>query len=233
MIKGPLLQGGLHAVYASGRPSRPPPRLTRLPQNGEVCVNGEAEALAKPETPSANCVHTARVAKQFKSPFHPPHEPSESAPASSSTFTPLSSTVRALPTIQALQGKVQTLKQAIKIKRSERGEDEEAALARLTEKWTTAGREVAWALWEYVRDLDPGTAPQKGGGWFTDEDAGQKRGWDEAEYIGARAESGMDGQEEEEEAPIVQHTLGVMLRRLGIDPATLGWDEEEGDFVDV
>ena len=37
----------------------------------------------------------------------------------------------------------------------------------------------------------------------------------------------------EDEKPLAQHTLGVMLRRLGIDPATLGWDEEEGDFVDI
>ena len=39
--------------------------------------------------------------------------------------------------------------------------------------------------------------------------------------------------EAKEEPAVVHHTLGVMLRRMGIDPDTLGWDEEEGDFVDV
>ena len=120
------------------------------------------------------------------------------------------------------------------------------------EKWTTAAREIAWAVWDHVKDLDPGTAPTitTKGGWFTDDDErpglGAKRGFDPSwgyddghvekrARVDGDAEGGLvetrDG--EEEEPQVVQHTLGVMLRRLGIDPATLGWDEEEGDFVDV
>ncbi|KAF7981607.1 hypothetical protein HWV62_32672 [Athelia sp. TMB] len=38
--------------------------------------------------------------------------------------------------------------------------------------------------------------------------------------------------EEEQEEEIRQDTLGTMLRQLGIDPCTLGWNEEEGEFVD-
>ena len=102
-----------------------------------------------------------------------------------------------------------------------------------------AGREVAWAVWEYVKDLDPGEALGGGrSGWDADEVAvGQKRAFDGAwddEHISKKARMDEDVEKDgEDEKPLAQHTLGVMLRRLGIDPATLGWDEEEGDFVDI
>lgn len=38
--------------------------------------------------------------------------------------------------------------------------------------------------------------------------------------------------EEEEEAEQPVYTLGTMLRHCGIDPQTLGWNDDEGDFLD-
>ncbi len=250
VIKGPLVQGGLHAVYATGRAKvPPPPRKARAAEDDTA--SSSSGLPVKPEVPVANKDRTANVAKQFKSPLHASTvscSVSASAPATG-TF----SSVKAAPTIQALQGKVQTLKQAIKIKNSRNGDDEDDVLEGLVEKWTTAAREVAWGVWDYVKDLDPGSAADVGtkSGWFADDDGragpGSKRGLDSSwgyddGHAGKRAKVD-DGaeqvdekeneEEEEEEPPVVHHTLGVMLRRMGIDPATLGWDEEEGDFVDV
>jgi hypothetical protein len=38
---------------------------------------------------------------------------------------------------------------------------------------------------------------------------------------------------EEDEPPVPEDTMSVMLRKMGIDPTTLGWDEGEGEFMDV
>lgn len=64
-------------------------------------------------------------------------------------------------------------------------------------------------------------------GWNVErsEDSGAD-GDDEAD-IGMK--HGMRYEEEEEEKR--QDTLGTMLRHLGIAPETLGWDEDEGEFV--
>ncbi|CDO74007.1 hypothetical protein BN946_scf185043.g56 [Trametes cinnabarina] len=234
VIKGPLVQGGLHAVYATGRAFTPPP----LRKHGVDAVVDLAQTV-KPDPALSNKDRTANVAKQFKSPLVAP-----SAPSSASSSSSQVSAVHARPTIQTLQGKVQTLKQAIKIKRSGTGEDEDE-LERLVEKWTRAGREVAWAVWDYVKDLDPGsTAVQAKGGWFTNDDgkwgpqSGEKRGcdadWGEDEERRAkkpRLHDEDDEVAEEEPQAALQHSLGTMLRHMNIDPATLGWDEEEGDFV--
>lgn len=245
VIKGPLVQGGLHAVYASGRPALASP--SRKTPARDIDEEDRAQPALQPKAGVANKDRTAKAAKQFKSPLQASNVTSlvvsGSAPFSSSS-TPLPS-VNAAPTIQALQGKVQILKQAIKIKTSGKA-DEDELLEQLVAKWTTAGREVAWAVWEYVKDLDPGpsTALDAGqkGGWFADENerVGDKRGYDpswgyddEHTEKKARLEDGELEDTAAGEPPVVQHSLGVMLRRLGIDPATLGWDEEEGDFVDV
>ncbi|RPD74356.1 hypothetical protein L226DRAFT_560603 [Lentinus tigrinus ALCF2SS1-7] len=248
IIKGPLVQGGLHAVYATGRAAIPsPPRKARTEEGDQATSSA---VLLKPKVPVANKDRTANVAKQFKSPLQ---TGTASSSGSGSTYAAGTfSSVKAAPTIQTLQGKVQTLKQAIRIKKSGGGEDEDDILEGLVEKWTTAAREIAWALWDYVKDLDTGSAPDTGtkSGWFADDDEqagpGLKRGIDpnwgyDDGHVEKRARvdesvergDGDVNEEEEEEAQVVQHTPGVMLRRLGIDPATLGWDEEEGDFVDV
>ncbi|KAI9067632.1 hypothetical protein FKP32DRAFT_1588462 [Trametes sanguinea] len=234
VVKGPLVEGGLHAVYTTGRPLAPAPRKIRVDAAGHV-------TSLKPDPAIANKDRTANVAKQFKSPL------AASSPPSAAFTT---SAVKATPTIQALQGKVQMLKQAIRIKNS-RDVDDDDELGRLVDKWTNAGREVAWAVWEYVKDLDPGSAGMAGQAkspWFENDNekwgthAGHKRssdpGWAlEDEHLTKRPKLEGDVQEddmqEEDSSATVQHSLGTMLRHMGIDPATLGWDEEEGDFVDA
>ncbi|KAI0773867.1 hypothetical protein C8Q74DRAFT_1199706 [Fomes fomentarius] len=247
VIKGPLVHGGLHAVYATGR--APPQSSPRKIRADEVEESKVEEAKAKVVV--ANKDRTANAAKQFKSPLQTPSASVTGVSATSNSASGTFSCIKAAPTIQALQGKVQMLKQAIKIKTSGK-EDEDEVLEQLVQKWMAAGREIAWAVWEHVKDLDPGTAPDVGAksAWFADEDekVGAKRGFnpnwgydDEPVAKKARLDecgAGMevDGEEaadEEDERRVVQHTLGVMLRRLGIDPATLSWDEEEGDFVDA
>ncbi|KAI0356570.1 hypothetical protein OH77DRAFT_211638 [Trametes cingulata] len=240
VIKGPLVQGGLHAVYTTGRAFTPPPPPRK------ALAEDVQDATVKPDPTLANKDRTASVAKQFKSPL------SLSAVNEASCSSTLFSATRAAPTIQTLQGKVQTLKQAIRIKKAGNG-DEEDELERLVTKWTTVGREVAWAVWSYVKDIDSGTdgAADQRGGWFSDVDslsgakAKQKRsfdpnwGYDDDDERSAKRMKLEDGveqeaeMEEDEEKPAIQHTLGTMLRHMGIDPATLGWDEEEGDFVDA
>ncbi|KAH9853693.1 hypothetical protein C2E23DRAFT_820237 [Lenzites betulinus] len=257
VIKGPLIQGGLHAVYATGRAFTSPP--SRKPAGADDVVEKPAQkpadvkpdpAVAKPDPTLANRDRTANAAKQFKSPLVASGGAADPATPASTGGT-LFSTAKATPTIQALQGKLQTLKQAIRIKKSGK-EDEEDELERLVAKWTIAGREVAWAVWDYVKDLDPGTGcagETKKDGWFNDGDgpwgakSGEKRGFDAGWGYDdghpakkARLDDGIEEKtevEDEEGPPVVQHTLGTMLRHLGIDPATLGWNEEEGDFVDA
>ncbi len=243
VIKGPLVQGGLHAVYATGR-ALMSPSLRKAAADDAIVISPHETADVRPDPTLANKDRTANAAKQFKSPLV---GSSTAASASGTLFSSAKST----PTIQALQGKLQTLKQAIRIKKSGK-EDKGDELERLVAKWTTAGREVAWAVWDYVKDLDPGTdaaVGQNKGGWSSDgcdfwgAKAGEKRGFepgwgydDEHAPKKARTDGGVEAIEEEEEdeaLPVTQHTLGTMLRHMSIDLATLGWDEEEGDFVDV
>ncbi|KAJ3998281.1 hypothetical protein F5050DRAFT_1745790 [Lentinula boryana] len=177
---------------------------------------------------------TSRAATQFKSPL--------SSIGAAKSSPPL---VRLTPTIQALERKIQILKRALKVKR----DHEEEMLADLTTRWTEAGREVAWEVWELARnDADPcGGIP--GGkrsfneNWGWDIQGDEKRvksedswNWgttnrEQADEDATLQVQGSTPKMEDEEAR-VEYTLGMMLRRLGIDPATLGWDEQEGIFKD-
>ena len=148
--------------------------------------------------------------------------------------------VRMTPNIQTLEGKSQVLKRALKIKR----EDQEHILDELARKWIDAGREVAWELWSLVRDnctSEYETSNQVKSLWSSN---GQ--GWEPTNEEHSHDESPcMSGLETDDAGRNVPHkytpamedepsqdTLGIMLRRLGIDPATLGWDEGEGTFMD-
>ncbi|KAI0663106.1 hypothetical protein C8Q70DRAFT_931083 [Cubamyces menziesii] len=242
VIKGSLVQGGLHAVYATGRAFMPPP--PRKMRADDIAGPAPANRL---DSTLANKDRTANAAKQFKSPL----AFSDALTSHSSNPAGRLPSVKTTPTIQSLQGKLQTLKQAIKIKKSENGQEEDE-LEQLVRKWTTVGREVAWAVWDYVKDVDPGAGgivgqnnsgwPSSGGDDYWDTRTGQKRGFDPSwgynddDHVAKKRKSEGDEDTEmgdEEAAPTLQHTLGTMLRHLSIDPATLGWDEEEGDFVDV
>ncbi|KZT12928.1 uncharacterized protein LAESUDRAFT_689915 [Laetiporus sulphureus 93-53] len=175
------------------------------------------------------------------------------SPPSQPRNGPAMSNVQAIAKICSLQAKLQTLKQAVRIKNSANG-DEDEELEQLVSKWTAVGREVAWAVWDTVKDLDPGESMHVGtgsfaAGWGFDEGAGSSRsnpsvtrawGWEEDVKGPANGSGGGEDQEdshavdeaEDETDTAPKHTLGTMLRHLGIAPETLGWDENEGDFVD-
>ncbi|OBZ76311.1 hypothetical protein A0H81_03609 [Grifola frondosa] len=270
LVSDALIDGGVHAVYASGRPLKSKlvgPRDARSSAEPTLLVADQKEATSSVLLSDnlSTKDYTMNAAKQFKSPL-------AAAPSSSHNSLGLFSSVKATPTIQALQGRLQTLKQAIKIKKAGGGGEEEQ-LEELVKKWTDAGREVAWAVWDTVKDLDPGESANISGksGWFEDRDnfgdgkkTTKKRGFDEgwgydedrsakkARFDGfesgwgyneggktseednrTNGENVHDGDDQEEEVAHAGHTLGTMLRHLGIAPETLGWDEDEGDFVDV
>jgi hypothetical protein len=132
---------------------------------------------------------------------------------------------------------------------------EEQTLEDLVKKWTEAGREVAWEVWGLVKDNQSGSGgdwgkdSQEGASgkrrfedsWGWNEDSSSKRikveeternwGWD----VSPATSNGEHSNEQpaepiEEDKP--QDTLGTMLMRLGIAPTTLGWNEDEGEFVD-
>ncbi|KAF8211376.1 hypothetical protein K438DRAFT_38912 [Mycena galopus ATCC 62051] len=182
---------------------------------------------------------TQRAAGQFKSPLP---LPVSSIPS-----------VRPTPTIQALERKVQVLRRAVKVKQG----GEEQALEALVKKWTEAGREVAWEVWALIKDQENGSGEDWGkdsknatsekrkfeDSWGWNEESGSKKvktewdnernwGWETSPNLGTddhppeqRVES------EAEEKP--RETLGTMLMRLGIAPSTLGWNDEEEEFVDL
>lgn len=233
---------GVDAVYASGktRLGAPAPKrgVVTQKENSPTSAQATPELVASSQAQAVKA-RTPKVVKQFKSPFHlDASSSSSSAQPSSSTFF----NVQAVPTIRTLQSKIQTLKQAIKIKNAPGGNNDDE-LEELVNKWTNVGREVAWAVWDTVKDIDPGESARLGkqqGGWFSDDDGGHDSrrggGWGFDDKP-AKGEPGEEGEQvvsrgdDEDSRP--QHTLGTMLRHMGIAPETLGWDEEEGDFVDV
>ena len=107
-----------------------------------------------------------------------------------------------------------------------------------------------WDEGGFPRDDKAGSGGGKpfGGGWGFESDWGyagtgekgasggfdKNWGWDDKDQM-AVDERENDGCEESREGgpeeSALQHTVGTMLRHLGIDPETLGWDEDEGDFV--
>jgi hypothetical protein len=172
---------------------------------------------ATPAGPSSSSVtaklgNSSRATAQFKSPLASRGEGSSRA------------SVHPTPEIQALERKLHTLKRAVKIKRSG-GEDK---LETLALKWRDAAREAAYDLWEIVRhSAQDDRGSNSGGGW------GSSWGWNDAEGSKGKDEDvkmhegGADEEPEKQE-----ETVGIMLRRLGIDPATLGWSDGEETFVD-
>ncbi|KAK0498406.1 hypothetical protein EDD18DRAFT_87879 [Armillaria luteobubalina] len=185
---------------------------------------------------------TVRAAAQFKSPL--------SAAASSNVMP----SVRMTPTIQSLERRVQVLRRAVKVKK----DGEEELLESLAKRWTEAAREVAWELWDLVKD----NGANEGGSWSREpkhkrgfeeswgweEKGDQKRlkienswGWDEPQRKeGGEDEDQMQGieprdenddaRDEGEDKP--ENTMGLMLRQFGIAPDTLGWNEEDGMFAE-
>jgi len=115
-----------------------------------------------------------------------------------------------------------------------RNDGEGEQLDRLAKKWIDVAREVAWEVWSVVKDnvrdvSNPGGASgalQSNWGWADEENKGAVAG---AEGVNR----GDEMLSEDDEPPIPEDTMSVMLRKMGIDPSTLGWDEGEGEFMDV
>lgn len=220
--------------------------MKQVKATNESSINGEQLGMSKAAQ------YTESAAKQFRSPFV--QSAPEKTPATQSFFSGARrpGTANAASTIQALQARVQKLRQAIKIKAGDHGE-EDAKLEALVKKWKVVGQEVAWEVWGTVKHQEVGEMGGKGnyrGRWDEDEVSprvGQKRPFDDSWGYGndakrVRTDGGeypvgpgegegsnmsVDGEEQR------GHTLGTMLRYMGIAPETLGWDEDEGDFVEV
>lgn len=121
--------------------------------------------------------------------------------------------------IMTLERKLTLLRRAVKIKR----DGDESHLDRLSSKWRDVAREAAYELWGIVRDQ----STEGGEVRSNSSDAGW--GWEEQK---GHAAVGGDAEDEECGAQQENNTLGVMLRKLGIAPETLGWNDDEETFVD-
>ena len=169
---------------------------------------------------------TQRAAAQFKSPL------------STDASLNIVPSVRLTPTIQAQERKLQILKRAIKVQR----DGEEETLKTLLKKWTEAGREVAWEVWELVKDNertdDRGSKAKPSrksieDGWGWNETTSEKErnwGWDVVPNTKADPNNYTGPIECEDEEEKRQDTLGTMLMQLGIAPETLGWNDDEENF---
>ncbi|SRR6266478_1665041 len=175
----------------------------------QIKLKTAQEAPAGASKAIKSIVRSSRAAAQFRSPIVKVPE---------YTSRPL---VLPNQTIMNLERKLTILRRAIKIKR----DGDEAHLERLAKKWREAGREAAYELWGIVRDLGTEGGEVRGNGnnngW----------GWDDRGEQGTSGEDGLDT-EEGKHAEKQENTLGVMLRKLGIAPETLGWNNEEEAFVD-
>jgi hypothetical protein len=162
------------------------------------------------------------------------------------------------PTIQALERKIQILKRAVKVKMDREEEILEKLVKKWTEAGREVAWEVWGLVKDSGAD---GSVSAGRGGWGEEKKGGTKRGfeedwgWDEQDGKKAKAddrnwgwnverdedrkqssyeEDGMKNgskKYEEEEEEEREDTLGTMLRQLGIDPETFGWNEDEGEFV--
>ncbi|KIJ70495.1 hypothetical protein HYDPIDRAFT_35872 [Hydnomerulius pinastri MD-312] len=216
-------------------------QLAPLSELGESHPEPEQkQAIEQPSTsstkiPTASRVRTLRAAAQFKSPIV------ASGPVSAGSKT----TIRLTPTVQMLERKLQLLKRAVKVKEN----NEEQALSKVSKKWTEAGREVAYEVWDLVKDVGRTTekATSLGGswGWEGTDTRDTNWGWEtpapktedtcgQAEEYDALGTSMIKTRPdiEEEEEDRARDNLGTMLRHLGIAPDTLGWDDETETFID-
>lgn len=249
-FKSPLMTK--HATLdVQGKVSMGPPAVPADKPSTTVFEAGQSHAYAPPSTKmflsptdprKRRFTVTTRAAAQFKSPL------SFISMANSSSSLPQ---VRLTPNMQSLERKIQILKRALKVKK----DNEEKILADLTARWTEAGREVAWEVWELVKNNgdsanEPGSSNlgrkrSFNDSWGWDVQGDQKRvksedswGWSTADPTRETDETVILQDEnakpkiEDEEEESIEYTLGTMLRRLGIDPATLGWDDRNCIFED-
>ena len=126
--------------------------------------------------------------------------------------------------------RLQTLKRAVKIRNDGEGEK----LEMLGKKWTAVAREVAWEVWSVVKDNVRDVSKLGGGGGALQNNWGWADERDKGAVAGAEKQIG-EGEvlSEDDEPHVPEDTMSMMLRKMGIDPSTLGWDEDEGEFMDV
>ena len=185
-----------------------PVSLEKVPRENifkEPQLKREASPKLICPTAQKTLVRTSRAAAQFRSPLVKTleHEP-----------RPL---ILPSQAIMTLERKLTLLRRAVKIKR----DGDESHLERLAVKWRDAAREAAYELWSIVRDVSTEGGEVRG-------NSGSGWGWEERDGQDAVANDA-----EDEECGVQQeNTLGVMLRKLGIAPETLGWNDEGETFVD-
>jgi hypothetical protein len=110
--------------------------------------------------------------------------------------------------IAALEGRRQTLIQALKIVRNEEDEDQ---LRELHQQWLTAGREMSEKLFSTVPEpVHEQEETRYDGGFGRDEGAGGAAG----------------------DAVVKDWTIGTMLEALSVDPTLFGWNAELEDWQD-
>lgn len=200
--------------------------------------------MGPPQTPDGGSRTTkkkpvAGVAAPFKSPL----ARSSGGPAPASPC-PSSASSSSRHTIAALEQRLQLLKQAHKIK----SEGSVEKLEQLTLKWTTVARSAAEDLWQLVRDAGSVGGAKDDGEWgYSGEkrkrkDADSNWGWDamdkreddeEQDYPADEDAAGDGMGEDSTEEKEKEWNLGTMLESMGIPPETLGWDAEDGEFIDV
>jgi hypothetical protein len=221
LVSQKLSRKRLAAPFRSPLQTETTSRQPITPTRGEErdCQEPQAKRKGMLNTVQETCIGTSktvrtvvlssRAAAQFRSPL-------VKTPADASRPIILPNQV-----IMDLERKITVLRRAIKIKR----DDDESHLDRLARKWRDAGREAAYELWAIVRDLSTDGGEVRGSasdsGW----------GWDNQGEHGTPGQGSLSteegGYEEKQE-----NTLGMMLRKLGIAPETLGWNDEEETFVD-
>ncbi|KAF5387856.1 hypothetical protein D9615_000168 [Tricholomella constricta] len=246
-FRSPLIKRPKLAPASQGPPPQIPSTLRNEEPNISIEQTPPPAVFPEPDkTDPKKRYRTQRAAAQFKSPL--------SVDASSK----LASSVRMTPTIQVLERQLHLLKRAVKVKQ----DGDEKTLQALVKKWTEAGREIAWEVWELVKDNasteDQGWGnPQSKGkprksaledSWGWNEKSGEKNqpsreyernwGWDVVPVGDSvdteNIETGRYEREIEDDDldEKKQDTLGTMLMQLGIAPETLGWNEEDGTFQD-
>ncbi|KAG8902785.1 hypothetical protein FRB99_004120 [Tulasnella sp. 403] len=173
--------------------------------------------------------HYISASRQFKSPLLK----TSNQPSSSSTPSGQNRRI-------SLERRLHLLKQAHKIK----SENSEAKLKDLIDKWTKVAREAAEDLWDIVKDSGGLDSTAQEDDWGYDDRRNRNHrswGWDDRNQL----EDGADHEEyptendqEIPDGPVQTEaqppawSLGTMLTSMGIPPDTLGWDENEGEFVE-
>ncbi|KAL4081957.1 hypothetical protein V8B97DRAFT_1926409 [Scleroderma yunnanense] len=226
-FRSPLLPRGAERCNSVG----PAPRMDLGQKTEEVMASPICKEQPQFRSPpgqqrdlSKARIRTPRAAAQFKSPV---------VQSNATAFKDRAS-IRLTPTVQMLEHKLQLVRGAVKVK-EDNGEE---VLEQLVKKWTTAGREVAYELWDLIKDASEvqskppsfwncnTTAAFSDTNWGWDKSADEESGGQYPNELIAQENDTMVCEEDE-----FRNTMGTMLRQLRIDPEILGWDDETESFV--